>query len=66
MELTWVELVIKNEIKQNLPQKSIAKTYRLALCSSWPTDWEKVNKMIIDKWSMSGLERVKKLAWSDL
>jgi len=63
MEIACVELVIENEIKQGLSQKQIAQTYALALRSSWPTDWAKVNAMILDKWP-KGLERIKRLAWS--
>lgn len=64
IEITCVEGVIENEIAQGLTQKQIAQTYALALCSSWPTDWAKVNKMIVDRWSFSGLNRIKNLAWS--
>ena len=63
-EIACVEDVIENEIKLGLSQKQIAQTYALALRSSWPTDWPKVNKMIIDRWSLAGLERIKKMAWS--
>lgn len=63
-ELLWVEQVIKNEIKQGLTQKQIAQTYALGLRSTWPTDWPAVNKMIVDRWSSTALERIKKMAWS--
>ena len=51
-------------VKHGFTQKQIAQSYALALRSSWPTDWPKVNKLIIDRWSASGLERIKKMAWS--
>ena len=63
MEIACVELVIENEIKQGCTQRQIAQTYALALRSHWPTDWAKVNSMIIAKWP-KGLERIKKMAWS--
>ncbi len=63
-EIAYVEMVIENEIKLKLTQKQIAKTYALALQSSWPTDWTNINRMIINHWSMAGLKRVKELAWS--
>jgi len=63
-EIMCVESVIENEIAQGLNQKQIAQTYALALRSSWPTDWGKVNKMIIDRWSFAGLNRIKELAHS--
>ena len=63
-EIEHVERVIGNEIKLGCTQKQVAQTYALALRSSWPTDWPKVNKLIVDRWSASGLERIKKMAWS--
>lgn len=63
-EITCVEMVIKNEIKQGCTQKQIAQTYALGIRSSWPTDWAKVNAMIIERWSQSGLNRIKNMAWS--
>lgn len=63
-EITCVEQVIENEIKQGLNQRQIAQTYALGLRSSWPTDWAKVNKMIIDRWSVNGLNRIKNMAHS--
>ena len=52
------EIAIK-ECKRN----TIANTYALAIMSSEVTDWGKVNKAIIDRWSKSGLEHIKKRAW---
>ena len=63
IEIACVESVIENEIKHGLSQKQIAQTYALALRSSWPTDWAKVNAMIVAKWP-KGLERIKKMAHS--
>jgi len=63
-EIACVEMVIENEIKQGLTQKQIAQTYAMAIRSSWPTDWAKVNAMIVERWSNAGLERIKKMAWS--
>lgn len=64
MEIMDVEGVIRREIAAKMTQRQIAQTYRLALQSSYPTDWAEVNRMIIERWSLSGLERVKKMAWS--
>ncbi|SFH98228.1 hypothetical protein SAMN05421753_104218 [Planctomicrobium piriforme] len=63
-ELMAVEMVIENEIKQGCNQRQIAQTYALALRSSWPTDWAKVNAMIVQRWSSAGLNRIKNMAWS--
>lgn len=45
-------------------RKDVAKTYCLALKSSEKTEWRTVNMAIIDRWSISGLEWIKKQAWS--
>ena len=56
--------VLLNEIShKELKQKDIALTYRLALKSSCPTDWELVNEAIIKRWSVAGLKRIKDMAW---
>ncbi len=62
-ELAHPELVIENEIAQGCTQKQIAQTYRLAMQSSWPTDWARVNQAILKRWP-KGLQRVKEMAWS--
>ena len=62
-ELADVENVIKDEIKRGCTQREIAQTYALGLRSSWPTDWKKVNAMIVERWP-KGLERIKNIAWS--
>jgi hypothetical protein len=64
MELTCVESVIESEIKHGLTQREIAQTYALGLRSTWPTDWKRVNEMIIARWSFSGLNRIKEMAHS--
>lgn len=61
-ELLNVEDVIENEIKLGATQKSVAKTYALALRSSWPTDWKRVNSAIPARWP-KGLQRIKESAW---
>lgn len=63
MELAACEMVIENEIEQGCTQAEIANTYALALVSSWPTDWKRVNEAIMKRWSETGLIRVKTWAW---
>ena len=63
VEIIAVEMVIENEIRQGLTQRQIAQTYALAIRSSYPTDWAKVNGFILARWP-KGLERIKKMAWS--
>ena len=45
-------------------RRDVAKTYRLAMGSSEPTDWAQVNRAIVARWSMSALEYIKQQAWS--
>ena len=61
--IQMVEETIENEIRQGCNQRQIAQTYALALQSSWPTDWLRVNLAITKRWP-KGLERIKKMAWS--
>ena len=44
-------------------QRHLARTYRLALQSTDKTDWAKVNRAIIERWSKAGLKKIKELAW---
>lgn len=54
--------VIENEIAQGATQKSVAKTYALALRSAVPPDWARINAAIRAKWP-KGLQRIKESAW---
>lgn len=64
LNLMCADMVIENEIKQGCNQKQIAQTYSLALRSEESVDWKRINTMIIERWSLAGLERIKKMAWS--
>ena len=65
IELADCEATLLREIADGtLRQRDIAQTYALALRSSEPVDWRKVNHAIVARWSFSGLERIKTLAWS--
>lgn len=61
--LQFVEETIENEIARGCNQRQIAQTYALALQSSWPTNWTRVNEAITNRWP-TALDRIKKLAWS--
>lgn len=63
VEMMCIESVIEREITAKMTQKQIAQTYRMGLESSWPTDWAKVNAMILARWP-KGLTRIKEMAWS--
>lgn len=62
-EIAMVEDTIENEIRQGCNQRQVAQTYALALRSSWPTDWVRVNAAITAKWPKA-LERIKHMAWT--
>ena len=57
------ETILEEISDKRMKQGDIALTYALALRSTSPTDWARVNRSIIDRWSVSGLERIKKMAW---
>lgn len=54
--------LLREIANEDMTQRSIAKTYALALRSSEETNWAKVNEAIIARWSRTGLERIKTLA----
>lgn len=63
-ELTNITSTILREIATpQLKQADVAKTYALAIKSSEKIDWSAINQAIITRWSRSGLNRVKKMAW---
>jgi hypothetical protein len=67
IELEDCTRVLLTEIAcKEAKRNDIAKTYRMALASSWPTDWKTVNQAIMDRWSFSGLEYIKNRAWNQV
>ena len=51
---------------KEIKQKEVALSYACAL-RTWAAkieepDWQRINRAILDRWSMSGLERIKKRA----
>ena len=66
IELIDCTNVILDEIKDiKFKRKNIAKTYALAIKSSEDSiNWKIINEAIINRWSRSGLEYIKNLAWS--
>ena len=64
LELMDTTRVLLEEIADSyFNRNGIALTYALALKSSDPTDWAKVNAAILERWSLSGLGYIKKRAW---
>ena len=65
IELICCEYTILSELKhKEITQRDIAQTYALAIKSPEDIDWAKINKAIIERWSLSGLKRIKEMAWS--
>ena len=69
-ELMCCEKVILEEIQvHKFTQRQVAKTYHLAMRSEDAgvdnrIDWKRINEAIVRRWSVSGLERVKTMAWN--
>lgn len=62
------EKTLLNEIDdRHKKQKDIAQTFAEALITQEQTeqkiDWSKINQAIVSRWSISGLERIKHLAY---
>ncbi len=65
IELQDCDNVMLQEIaNKECTRLTVARTYALALHSDYPTDFKKVNKAIIERWSLSALEYIKRMAWS--
>lgn len=64
VEMVGVEDVLLREIPDHqFKQADIALTYAFGIVSSEDVDWPKVNAAIIERWSPTGLTRVKEMAW---
>ena len=64
IELMNLERVILEEINTKaFKQKDIAQTYSFVIKQNYPIDIKKINKAIVNRWSLSGLNTIKKLAW---
>jgi len=65
LELANCEQILLDEIADKaMRQKDVAQSYALAILSSEKPDWIVVNRAIIGRWSHSGLQRIKRMAWS--
>lgn len=63
-ELTDTTNTLLREIADPAMRRAdVAQTYALALRSSWATDWGKVNRAILVRWSRSALDWIKTRAW---
>jgi len=65
----WTDAILLEISSKEFKQKDIARSYALAIKSESEcrtVDWTKINGAILSRWSMSGLERIKKIAWDIL
>ena len=66
-EMVDPQAVILREIQEyKLVQKSVALTYVFCIRQQSEVDFGVVNRAIIERWSMSGLKRIKKMAWKHI
>ena len=57
-------LMLQEIANKECTRDVVARTYAFALRSDHPCDFKKVNKAIIERWSLSALEYIKKMAWT--
>lgn len=50
---------------KKMKRKDISKLYRKAIITGHKPDYKIVNEAICERWSFSGLEYIKNLAWSN-
>lgn len=55
--------ILREVADKRMKRCDIAQSYRLAMMSSEKTDWKRVNESIINRWSLFGLNWIKKEAW---
>jgi len=63
--MTLAETICGEIANSQRKQADIAFLYATALSSIEPTapDWREINTAILNRWSMSGLEKIKAKAW---
>ena len=67
IQLIDCERVMLDEISMpEITRDSLAITYAFGLRGDESIDWEKVNHAIIERWSLSALEYIKRKAWNML
>lgn len=64
------QVLLQNLGAKECRQKDIALVYAMAIKSEHQKadvpDWKTINEAILKRWSMSGLDRIKKRAWDIL
>jgi len=62
-EVDWEALIMQEIGNQKCTRKEVAHTYSVLLRSHPAPRFAPINKAIVDRWSLSGLEYIKELAW---
>jgi hypothetical protein len=65
-DITFRSFIMIELSMRDKKRRDIAKTYAMLLCeapSPSPDEFAAINRAIIERWSWSGLEYIKKLAW---
>ena len=62
-EQAWIDHMITEIADKKNKQADIADYYLDGLCNIPIDGWKPVNEAVVARWSKSGLERVKKMAW---
>lgn len=64
LELANTTTMLLREIAEpTVYREDVALTYALAIASSNDTNWARVNRAIMARWSVSGLKYIKRRAW---
>lgn len=64
MQMTQTQILLEYVGNRNLYRKHVAEAYSRALHHQiTKVDWKTVNAAIVKRWSQSGLEYIKRLAW---
>lgn len=63
-EMIGAEQEIMREIADpKMKREDIALTYAFLIRQSEHPDWSKINRAILERWSMAGLKWIKERAW---
>jgi hypothetical protein len=64
------QTIVAEVASKQITQKHVALTYAMAIKSEHDKadkpDWKAINGAILSRWSMSGLEHIKRRAWKIL
>lgn len=64
--LDFETAVLRAIVAPKLKQKDIACFYMTLICLKHFTDFKKVNAAIMARWSCSGLQTIKRMAWKEI